>query len=31
MEAFAAHLSYAQFTPQEMISGYAWDILNESN
>jgi lipopolysaccharide biosynthesis glycosyltransferase len=31
MEAFAAHLSYAQFTPQEMISGYAWNVLNESD
>jgi lipopolysaccharide biosynthesis glycosyltransferase len=29
--AFAAHLSYCQFTPREMISGFAWDILNESS
>jgi hypothetical protein len=31
MLAFSAHLSYAQFTSQEMLSGYAWDILHESN
>lgn len=28
---FAAHLSYCQFTPAEMRTGYAWKILNESN
>lgn len=28
--AFAAHLSYCQFTKEEMRSGYAWDIINES-
>jgi len=28
--AFAAHLSYCQFTNEEMRSGYAWDIINES-
>ena len=29
--AFAAHLSYCQFTSREMKNGYAWEILNESN
>jgi hypothetical protein len=29
--AFAAHLSYCQFTPREIRTGYAWSILNESN
>lgn len=29
--SFAKHLSYCQFTTQEMRSGYAWSILNESN
>lgn len=28
--AFAAHLSYCQFTAQEMRNGKAWQILNES-
>ena len=28
---FAAHLSYCQFTPQEMLSGFAWEMLNESS
>ncbi len=31
MLAFAAHLSYAQFTRREMQDGTAWRILNESN
>lgn len=26
--AFAAHLSYCQFTPQELRTGFAWKILN---
>lgn len=29
--AFAAHLSYCQFTSKELLTGYAWSILNESN
>jgi len=29
--AFAAHLSYCQFTLREIRTGYAWSILNESN
>ena len=29
--AFAAHLSYCQFTSREIRTGYAWSILNESN
>lgn len=29
--AFAAHLSYCQFTLREMQNGYAWKILNESS
>lgn len=28
---FAAHLSYCQFTTQEMRSGFAWKILNEDS
>lgn len=28
--AFAAHLSYCQFTAKEMSTGYAWEILNEN-
>ena len=31
IHAFASHLSYCQFTPNELRSGYAWDILNESD
>ena len=31
VHAFAAHLSYCQFTPNELRSGYAWDIVNEGN
>jgi hypothetical protein len=30
MIAFAAHLSYGQFTEIEMLNGYAWRIVNES-
>lgn len=30
MLALMAHLSYAQFNRQEMMNGYAWDIVNES-
>lgn len=26
-----AHLSYCQFTREEMVSGYAWSILNEGS
>ena len=29
--AFAAHLSYCQFTSREIRSGYAWNILNEGS
>lgn len=29
--ALMAHLSYCQFTRQEMMNGYAWNILNESS
>ena len=29
--AFAAHLSYCQFTSREIRSGYAWNMLNESS
>ena len=31
VHAFACHLSYCQFTANELRSGYAWDILNESS
>ena len=31
VESWAAHLSYAQFTEEEMRSGYAWSILNENS
>jgi hypothetical protein len=31
IHAFARHLSYCQFTTQEMRSGYAWSILNEGH
>ena len=31
VHAFARHLSYCQFTANELRSGYAWDILNESS
>jgi len=30
VEEWAAHLAYAQFTEEEMRSGYAWAILNEN-
>ena len=29
--ALARHLSYCQFTPAEIRTGYAWEILNESS
>jgi lipopolysaccharide biosynthesis glycosyltransferase len=29
--AFAAHLSYCQFTANELRTGLAWEILNEGN
>jgi hypothetical protein len=29
--AFAAHLSYCQFTSKEMRNGYAWKVLNEDS
>lgn len=28
---FAAHLSYCQFNKKEIITGYAWKVLNESS
>ena len=31
VHAFARHLSYCQFTANELRSGYAWDILNEGS
>jgi lipopolysaccharide biosynthesis glycosyltransferase len=31
MTALMAHLSYAQFSKEEMMNGYAWDIVNESS
>ena len=31
MTALMAHLSYCQFSRQEMMNGYAWNILNESS
>lgn len=31
MHALLTHLSYCQFTREEMITGYAWSILNESS
>lgn len=31
MTAFAAHLSYCQFTTKDMRTGVAWKILNESS
>jgi lipopolysaccharide biosynthesis glycosyltransferase len=31
MMALMAHLSYCQFSRQEMMNGYAWEILNESS
>lgn len=31
MTALMSHLSYAQFSREEMMNGYAWDIVNESS
>ena len=31
MRALLKHLSYCQFTREEMMSGYAWSILNEGS
>jgi lipopolysaccharide biosynthesis glycosyltransferase len=31
MRALLKHLSYCQFTREEMMSGYAWGILNEGS
>lgn len=31
MDAFMAHLAYCQFTVEELKSGYAWKIINESS
>ena len=31
MIALMAHLSYCQFSRQEMMNGYAWDMVNESS
>jgi hypothetical protein len=31
VEAFARHLSYCQFTQQELQNGMAWQIVNESS
>ena len=31
MTALMAHLSYCQFTRTEMMNGYAWEVVNESN
>jgi len=31
MYALMTHLSYAQFNRQEMMSGYAWEIVSESS
>ena len=31
MIAFMAHLSYCQFNRHEMLNGYAWRVVNESN
>ena len=31
VEEWAAHLAYSQFTEEEMRSGYAWAILNETS
>ena len=31
MMTFMKHLSYCQFTKQEMMNGVAWNIVNESN
>ena len=29
MYSLMKHLSYCQFTQEEMINGYAWSIVNE--
>lgn len=31
VEEWAAHLSYCQYTPEEIANGFAWKILNEEN
>lgn len=31
MTALMAHLSYAQFSREEMMNGYAWSVVNESS
>ena len=31
MLALMAHLSYAQFSRQEMMNGFAWDTINEGS
>ena len=31
MTALMSHLSYAQFSREEMMNGYAWDIVNEGS
>lgn len=31
MTALMAHLSYAQFSREEMMNGYAWKVVNESS
>lgn len=31
MTSLMAHLSYAQFSRDEMMNGYAWDIINEGS
>jgi hypothetical protein len=31
VEEWAAHLSYSQFTEEEMRNGFAWEILNENS
>jgi len=31
MTALMAHLSYSQFSRQELMNGYAWSIVNESH
>ena len=31
MTALMSHLSYAQFSKEEMMNGYAWKIVNESS
>jgi len=31
MYALIKHLSYCQFTRDEMMNGYAWSIVNEGS